>query len=443
MPEATLHEQPAELLRRLIRFDTTNPPGDEAACAGFLEELLSDAGLETRMLAKEERRPNLVARLPGRGSAAPLLLHCHLDVVTTEGQEWTHPPFEAEVADGFIWGRGALDMKAGATMMAAALLRARARGIEPAGDVILAAMSDEEAGSRVGARFLVAEHGSLFEDARYALGEFGGSTMHVAGRRLYPIQVAEKVTCRCRLRVHGPGGHGSLTMRGGTLARLAEVLRTLDRKRLPVHVTPAARAMVLGVAGGVPAHLGVALRGLLRPRLTDRLLDAMGTQGEFFDPVLHNTVNATVVRAGEERSGNVIPSTAEAVLDARLLPGQTTADLERELRELLGGDIELDSEEVEPESEEIDMGLYDTLAGILREADPGSNPHPLLLAARTDGSAFAKLGIQPYGFTPLKLPEGFEFQKLVHAADERVPVDAVEFGTDCMLKAIERFGEAS
>src|SRR5918999_1969903 len=181
MNEATLHEQPAELLRRLIRFDTTNPPGNEAACAGFLDELLSGAGLETRVLAKEEGRPNLIGRLPGRGSAPPLLLHCHLDVVTTEGQDWTHPPFEAELADGFIWGRGALDMKAGVTMMVAALLRARAREIEPAGDVLLAAMSDEEAGSLLGARFLVAEHASLFQGVRYGLGEFGGSTMHVAG----------------------------------------------------------------------------------------------------------------------------------------------------------------------------------------------------------------------------------------------------------------------
>jgi acetylornithine deacetylase/succinyl-diaminopimelate desuccinylase-like protein len=436
-----LRERPAELLRRLIRFDTTNPPGNEKACIGFLEELVSGAGLETRILAKDQARPNLIARLPGEGNAPPLLLHCHLDVVPTADQEWSHPPFEAEVDDGFVWGRGALDMKGGAAMIVAALLRARARGITPAGDLILAAMSDEEAGSAYGARFLVEEHPELFEDVRYALGEFGGVTQHVAGRRLYPIQVAEKQICKVTVTVRGPGGHGSMPMRGGTAAKLADVLRKLDRKRLPVHVTPVVRDMVAALRKALPAPAGVGLRLLLEPRATDRILDVMGKQGEFLDPLLHNTANPVTVRAGDK--DNVIPSEAKVLLDGRILPGQRPDDLLRELRDLLGDEVELEVGVYDEGRDDVDMGLFDTLGGILREADPGSTPMPMLLAAVTDGRFFARLDIQPYGFTPLKLPEGFEFQKFVHAADERVPVDAIEFGTACMLKAIERFGEAA
>jgi acetylornithine deacetylase/succinyl-diaminopimelate desuccinylase-like protein len=436
-----LEEQPAELLRRLIRFDTTNPPGNEGECVAFVEELLSGAGLDTRIVAADDARPNLIARLPGAGNAPPLLLHCHLDVVPTAGQGWTHPPFEAEVADGFVWGRGALDMKGGAAMMVAALLRARANGLTPPGDVIFAAMSDEEAGSGYGARFLVEKHPELFEGVRYALGEFGGATQHVAGRRLYPIQVAEKKVCRVTVTVRGPGGHGSLPMRGGTAAKLADVLRELDRKRLPVHVTPVARDMVAALREALPAPAALGLRLLLEPRASDRVLDVMGSQGEFLDPLLHNTVNAVTIRAGDK--DNVIPSEAKVLLDGRILPGQDPDDLLRELHDVLGDEVELEVRAYDEARDEVDMGLFETLGGILREADPGSTPMPMLLAAVTDGRFFSRLGIQPYGFTPLKLPEGFEFHKLVHAADERVPVDAIEFGTSCLLKALERFGDAA
>ena len=176
---ASIHQNPDQLLQRLIQFDTTNPPGDEAECIAYIDQLLTAAGIETKMLARNPARPNLVARLPGRGEAPPLLLYGHVDVVTTANQDWSHPPFAAEIVSGYIWGRGALDMKSGVAMMIAALLRAKAQGLKPPGDVILAVVSDEEDGGDAGAKFLVQEHAALFEGVRYALGEFGGFSMYV------------------------------------------------------------------------------------------------------------------------------------------------------------------------------------------------------------------------------------------------------------------------
>jgi acetylornithine deacetylase/succinyl-diaminopimelate desuccinylase-like protein len=429
---------PVELLRRLIRFDTTNPPGNERECIGWLEGELRAAGLETRIVANDEARPNLIARLSGRGVAPPLLLQGHVDVVPTAGQRWTVPPFEGRLQDGYVWGRGALDMKGGVAMMAAALMRAAEGEDELPGDVIFAAMSDEEAGSDHGARFLVEERADLFEGVRYALGEFGGFTIEFAGRRFYPIMVAEKQVCWTRATVRGPGGHGSLPMRGGAMARLARFLDRLDRKRLPVHVTPVARQMIESVAAEVPAPVALPVRGLLQPRLTDRLLAALGTRGRMLDPLLHNTANATIVRGGDKI--NVIPSEVQLELDCRLLPGFTPDDLFSELRELArDASIEFELSRHDPVPGEPNLGLFDTLSGVLRDLDPEARPLPLLLAAITDGRFFARLGIQTYGFLPMQLPEHLRFMDVIHATDERVPANALEFGTEAIYRVLRRY----
>ncbi|RIK33222.1 MAG: peptidase M20, partial [Chloroflexi bacterium] len=190
-----IYDRPVDILRDLVRFDTTNPPGDEAACIGYVRDLLEGAGLATTILAKTPSRPNLIARLPGRGDAPPLLWQGHVDVVTTANQSWTHDPFGAELIDGMVWGRGTLDMKGGVAMMLAALLRAHTQGLRPAGDIILAVMADEEAASDYGARFLVEEHPEQFVGVRYAIGEGGGAAQTILGQRFYPIMVAEKQVC--------------------------------------------------------------------------------------------------------------------------------------------------------------------------------------------------------------------------------------------------------
>lgn len=439
--DAGIHARPAELLRRLIRFDTTNPPGNERACVSYIEGLVGEAGIQSVIRARDPERPNLIARLPGRGAAQPLLLQGHVDVVGTAGQRWTHPPFEAVEADGCIWGRGAVDMKGGVAMMLSAFLRARAEGLEPAGDVIFCALADEEGMSGYGAEWLVEEHPELFDGVRFAIGEFGGFTSHVSGRRLYPIQVAEKQVCTLRLTVHGQPGHGSMPVRGGAMARMAQVLQRLDHERLPVHVTPVARDMVEAMAAALPGAQGAAMRLLLRPRVTNLILDRIGDRARMLDPLLHNTVSATVLEC--DAKFNVIPSQVSGILDGRLLPGFTPTDLLGELGELLGRDVDLEVMRFDPGAAAPDMSLFPTLAGILERADPGSTATPLLMPGVSDGRFFSRLGIQTYGFLPMKLPPGFDFWSGVHGADERVPADAVEFGANAVYEALARFGEAT
>jgi len=427
---------PVELLQQLLRFDTTNPPGNERACIEFIQELLEGAGCETETYAKDPARPNLVSRLSG-GGAPPLLLQGHVDVVTTAGQAWTHPPFEARLVDGYVWGRGALDMKAGVAMLVHAFLRARRENAALSGDLVLVVLSDEEAGGDLGARYLVEEQPELFAGMRYALGEFGGSSLELGGKRFYPIQVAEKQICWLKATIRGPGGHGAMINRGGTVARLARFLTDLDRKRLPVHVTPVVRETIERMAAELPRHQAVLLRSLLKPRLTDQALRLLGPRAGQFEPMLRNTVNATIVRCGAKI--NVVPSEIELELDGRALPGFTPDQLIAELHDLAGDDIELEVVRHDPGPAEPDLGLFDTLAEVIRELDPEGIPVPLLQIGVTDGRFFSRAGVQTYGFLPMRLPPDFQFAKLIHAADERIPVDAVEFGAEAVWRAVQRF----
>jgi acetylornithine deacetylase/succinyl-diaminopimelate desuccinylase-like protein len=436
VPEDALQDRPVELLQRLLRFDTSNPPGNEQECIEWIKGLLEALGCEVRILAQQPERPNLVARISGRGESPPLLLQGHVDVVAARG-EWQHGPFDGELADGYVWGRGALDMKGGVAMMLAAFMRAKASGGRPPGDVILCLLADEEAGSPLGADFLVREHAELFDGVRYSIGEFGGFTMDVAGRRFYPIMVAEKQICWTRATVRGPAGHGSMPIRGGAMGKLGRLLQRLDSRRLPVHVTPVARSMVQAIAADVPATLAVPLKGLLVPRLTDRLLDAFGERGRIFDPLLHNTVSATIVQGGEK--DNVIPDEISLSLDCRLLPGFAPEQLFAELRALSGVELEFEIVQHDPVSGEPEMALFETLAGTLRELDVEAKPIPMLLPGVTDGRFFSRLGIQTYGFLPMQLPPELPFMQLIHAPDERLPADAVEFGTRAIGRVLERF----
>ncbi len=433
-----IYQHPVQLLQNLIRFDTSNPPGNETECIKYINGLLTGAGCETNVLAKVPDRPSLIARLKGQGNAPPLMLYGHVDVQITTNQTWQHPPFEGKIVDGYIWGRGALDMKGGVAMMLASFLRAKAEGLTPAGDVVLALLSDEEGFGNLGAKYLVESHPELFKDIRYALGEFGGFTFYVGKQRFYPIQVAEKQACLMKVYLRGPGGHGALPLRGGAMAKLGNLLQQLDKRRLPVHVTPVARQMIQTTASGLPFPANLILRQLLNPRLTDRVLDSLGTRGQAFDPVLHNTVNATIVHGG--KNINVIPSEIVLHIDGRLLPGYTPDDVMAELRQLSRTELEFELLRYDPFPAEPDMGLFPTLAGILREADPQGLPMPMLMPAISDARLFSRLGIQTYGFLPMKLPAGFNMMQLIHAADERIPVEAVNFGTEAIYKVLQRFG---
>ena len=439
MPDPSIYQRPFELLQHLIRFNTTNPPGNELACVQYLNELLQAAGIETTILAKEENRPNLIARLPGRGSAPPLLMQGHVDVVTTEGQKWQQDPFGGALIDGMIWGRGALDMKGGVAMLVSAFLKVQMEGITPPGDLILTILSDEEAGGRFGAKFLVEDHPEQFADVQFAIGEFGGFTMQLAGRTFYPIMVTEKQHCGLKLTMHGPGGHGSSPIQGGAMARLGQVLTKLDQTRLPVHITPDVKAMYEAIAANVPFPTSLMLRLLLNPSLTNLVLSLLSSQRQQFDSLLRHTVSPTIVHGGYKN--NVIPSEVSLELDGRILPGYKPQHLIQELRNLLGNEVEIEVQFHDPGPASTNMALFDTLADILREADPDGVPIPLVLPAVTDARHFARLGIQTYGFLPMQLPADFNFSATIHAADERIPAAALDFGTSAIFELLTRFGK--
>lgn len=430
----TFTHSPIEILQNLIRFDTTNPPGNERLCILYIRDLLADAGIDGILPARTPERPNIIARLPGQGNAAPLLLYGHVDVVTTTNQDWQVPPFEGRIQDGYLWGRGALDMKSGVAMMLAAFLRAKAEGLQLPGDVIFTAVADEEAGAEFGAKFLVEQHAEHFQGVRFALGEFGGFNLSLAGVRFYPIMIAEKQMCWMKATFRGPGGHGSMPVRGGAMSRLGQALQTLDRRRLPVHVTPPVKLMIDSLADILPGLTGRLLRQLTNPAMTDFLLDRLGERVNLFAPLLHNTVSPTTLQASDKV--NVIPCEVALGLDGRLVPGGTAEQMEIELRLLLGEDFDLEILAAEPGPSAPNMEMFDRLADTLRQLDPHGNPIPYVLSGVTDARFFSRLGIQTYGFTPLKLPEDFNFINTVHAANERVPVDALDFGAQAIFNVI-------
>ena len=437
MADSPIYTNPAEILQKLIQFDTTNPPGNEAACIKYIQDLLSSVKIKSTLLERTKGRPNLVARIEGAGKTTPILLYGHVDVVTAEDQNWEHPPFGGELIDGYVWGRGALDMKGGVAMMVAAFMRLKAEGIQPPGDVVLAIVGDEEAGGDDGAKFLVEKHADLFKDIRFALGEFGGFTMQVAGRRFYPIMIAEKQICWMKATVRGQGGHGSMPVKGGAMAQLSRLLKQLDEQDLPVHITPPTRMMIEAMSSALKPVQRLMFGQLNNPSMTNTILKLLGERGRVFYPLFHNTVSPTILKGSSKI--NVIPSEASVELDGRLLPGFSPEDMMAELRPIVGESVDLEVVDFDPGPAAPNMELFDTLAGVLTENDPEGVPAPLILSGVTDGRFFSRLGIQTYGFLPMTLPEDFNFTGTIHAANERIPAAAVDFGANAIFKVLQRF----
>lgn len=429
-----LYQDPAQILQQLIRFDTTNPPGNETECVGFIAGLLQAAGLDPIMLGKTPERQNLVVKLPGRGVAPPLLMYGHADVVTAQEQLWQVPPFEGIIDDGCVWGRGALDMKGALAMMLSALLRVKQEGAAPPGDIVFAVVCDEENGGVFGAKYLTEEHAGLFQGIDYAISELGGFTLHMCGKRFYPIMVSEKHRCSFEVTVTGAGGHGSMPVRGGAMAKAAEILHTLDTTRLPVHITPPVKMSIQALAKNLPFPASLVFSLLLKPRLTNTILSILGERAAYFDPLLHNTLSATVIRGGDML--NVIPGEVKLVLDGRILPTLEQARMIEEVETLLGNDADINVTYFLPGPSTVDMGLFERLADILREFDQEAIPIPFVGIGVSDARYFCKLGIQTYGFTPMLLPKDIEFSRLIHGADERIPLEALEFGTNCVHRLL-------
>jgi acetylornithine deacetylase/succinyl-diaminopimelate desuccinylase-like protein len=425
-----------ELTRDLIRLDTTNPPGEEHIAVELIERMLQDSGIDCARYENAPGRPNLVATVKGRGEAPPLLLQGHVDVVTTVNQDWRQRPFGGDIVDGYLWGRGALDMKGGVAMMVAAALRAHERG-GAAGDLVLAVLADEEAGGIVGARWLVDSHPELFAGIRHAIGESGGVALHFGDRRFYPIMVSEKRGCQLQVTLRGPGGHGSIPMHGGAMAKLGRLLTTLDATRLPIHITTPVRVQLEAMRDALDEPLKSRIKAVLDPARTDAALAELGPLSRGLDASLHNTVNATILSGGLKV--NVIPSEVRVQLDGRLLPGFGPEDMLRELRSVIGSEPEVEVMLVGPAQPEIDLSQFELFASVLKEADPGSVPVPSLVTGGTDARHFARLGIRTYGFLPLNVPPDFNSSPTIHAADERVPVRSLEFGAECVYEAVMRY----
>ncbi len=404
-----------ELLQQLLRFDTRNPPGNERACIEFIRDVLVVADVESTIVGQRPDRPNLVARIPGRGLAAPILVQGHVDVVGTSEQVWSRDPFGGEVADGEVWGRGALDMKGGVAMMLAAIVEIAQSGSPPPADIVFAALADEESISEFGAAYLVKHHPELFRGVRYSIGEVGGFNVWYGDRPGYLVQVAEKRTCHMQLVVRGPAGHAAVPIGGTAVAVASRLLVQLTSHRLPTHATPATIAMLDVLDRGLPVAHG-SFSALLGAEPAESVLTPFGAAASFFDAMLRNTATPTIVDAGVRV--NVIPSEVRVNLNGRLLPGFFAADLVDEIRGLLGDDgfvIEVGHQEP-PGPLEPDLGLLPLLTACTIETHPSAVVTPFLMPAGTDGRFFGALGIQSYGFVPLHMPEGSDFWSLCPCA---------------------------
>ncbi len=432
---------PIPILQALIRLDTTNPPGNETACARYVADLLAPAGIESTLVGMAPERANLVARIPGEGLAPPLVLQAHSDIVPTTGQDWSRPPLTGDIVDGHVWGRGSVDMKGGLAMMLAALLRLRERGERPAGDVILAVVADEEAGSVYGAHHLVHEHAALFDGARYCVGEDGGAGLNLGGLRVHPIVVAEKRGGWIRVTMRGAGGHASRRRPDTAVSQLAALLSGLYGTRLPTHITPAADRMLQELAKVLPDDLGTRMEALRAgDGDPDTLLAGLpADDAVYLDSVTRHTANPTIVRTSEKI--NMIPSVTSVDIDGRILPGGFTLDdFLAEVRPLLDPRAEIELLlEGEPMPDPRFGPFYDLLVTLVGELDPQAIALPMITPASTDARLFAQLGMECYGWLPMRLPAGSRYHELLHAADERIPVESVRFGAESLYQLLRRY----
>jgi acetylornithine deacetylase/succinyl-diaminopimelate desuccinylase-like protein len=425
---ATAEDEVVDLCRDLIRIDTANPTSNERAAAEYVAGKLAEVGLDPTLLESEPGRASVVARVGGADPTRPaLLVHGHLDVVPARAQDWTHDPFAGEITDdGYLWGRGAVDMKDMDAMMLAVVRQWQREGRTPPRDIVLAFLADEEAGGAKGGRFLVEQHPDLFEGCTEAISEVGGFSVSLtADQRLYLVETAEKGLAWMRLSARGRAGHGSMTHDDNAVTALAEAVTRLGRHEFPVVLTDTVRAFLEQVS----TILGVEFD----PEDVETTIAKLGPIARIISATIRNTANPTMLDAGYKC--NVIPGEAGGAVDGRFLPGQEE-EFEREVRELIGPDVTLEWIEHNQALETtFDGPLVDGMSAALRAEDPGALPVPYMLSGGTDGKHFARLGIRCFGFSPLRLPADLDFSALFHGVDERVPLDALRFG----VRVLDRF----
>ncbi len=424
------------LVSALIRFDTSNTGESattkgEADCARWVVDQLEDVGFTTEFVeAGAPGRANVFARLKGADpSRGALMLHGHLDVVPAEASDWSVHPFSGAVENGYVWGRGAVDMKDMVGMMIAVARHFKRSGIVPPRDLLFAFVSDEEAGGNYGCKWLVENRPDLFEGVSEAVGEVGGFSLTVprregGDRRLYLIETAEKAMMWMRLSARGRAGHGSMVHDDNAVTAVAEAVTKLGRHQFPIVLTESVQQFLAAVSEETGYSFDADSADL------DGAVAKLGPIAKIVGATLRDTANPTMLKAGYK--ANVIPATAEAVVDCRVLPGRL-AQFEREVDEIIGPDIvrewitELPSYETS-----FDGDLLEAMNAAILAADSEARTVPYMLSGGTDAKHFARLGIRCFGFAPLRLPADLDFAALFHGVDERVPVDALTFGAQVL-----------
>jgi len=409
------------ICQELIGIDTSNygdssGPGERKA-AEYVAAQLAEVGIEADMIEAAPGRANVVARWGDHsGGQPPLLVHGHLDVVPARADDWTLPPFAAEISDDYLYGRGAIDMK-DFDAMVLSTVRARQRaGVPPKRPVVLVFTADEEAGSGYGGHYLVDHHADLLADCTEAIGEVGGFSADIAGQRLYVIESGEKGLAWMRLTAEGAAGHGSMRHPDNAVTAIAAAVAAIGAYEWPVEPGPSMRQLLAKVS---------ELTGIDGER-TDDLLAAFGPAARMIGAGLCNTTNPTMLSAGYKV--NVVPGSADAHVDGRYLPGDADTFVDQ-VRAIAGDHITVEAQSFQPALEiGFEGDLVDAMTAALHAEDPDAHIAPFLMSGGTDAKAWARLGIRSYGFTPLRLPADLDFTALFHGVDERVPLDALAFG---------------
>ena len=416
-------EETARIARDLIRFDTTNygegRSNSETEAAEYLGAILEGLGLEPEYVDAAEGRTSVIARVEGADRTKPaLVVHGHTDVVPADPANWTVDPFGGVIKDGLLWGRGAVDMKNMDAMIITALQDILGGGGQPQRDLVVAFFSDEENGGVFGSHHVVSTRPDLFEGATEAISEVGGYSVHLNGRRSYLLQTGEKALVWIKLVARGTAAHGSRVIRDNAVTKLARAVATIGEQEWPVQLTSTTEQLVAEIAelmGIDPERTG-----------PDEIVLSTGSAAGFIQATLRTPTNPTLLKAGYKH--NVIPDTAEALIDIRTLAGDEDAVLDR-VRELVGDDIEVIVLHRDIGLENPFEGpLVGAMVGALNRADPGAPVLPYLLSGGTDNKALSLLGITGYGFAPLQLPADLDFPGMFHGVDERVPLDALVFG---------------
>jgi acetylornithine deacetylase/succinyl-diaminopimelate desuccinylase-like protein len=429
MSVATLRDEVTDLLQRLIRVDTTNPPGNETAAAELLRDYLQGSGVACQLIGKAPERANLVARIPG-GDGPSLLLLSHTDVVLADPAEWSVPPFSGELRDGLVWGRGALDMKSQVAANAVAIASLARDGFKPSGDLIFAATADEEVGDGFGLEWLCEAHPDAVR-CDFAINEGGGDRIELAdGRPIYVATVAEKMTAPFRLRVRGRSGHASMPgIADNALVKAARLIERIAAFRPEPQIGPEAEAFLSVVVGAVPP-----------PQEAVERTRAVTTAGaDVVEALLSATFSPTMISASLKR--NVIPAVCDVEVDCRLLPGQHPEHVEPVIRAVLGGDVDYELEWTEQARggtrSRLDTPLWQALEEWAADVEPGAGAAPLACVGFTDSHWLREaFGTVAYGFFPStgELPAEVA-TSLVHSADERIPVSDLELGVSWLRHA--------